>query len=145
MTTPESDDDRYERLREFLFAVFDRGSIDAVDEFCTESFRLHDADATATRAELKQNLQESSGVFEKSVDEVDGFACEQRAAAHFVRTYEQRGEYLGAKPDGQSATFTATLTCRFEGDRIDEMWVNNDDLGVLQQLGVVELPEETSE
>lgn len=145
MTVQGADDDRYERLEEFLYAMFDRGSIDAIDEFCTESFRLHEADTTATRTELKQNLRKSEGVFEKSVDLVDGFACENRAAAHFVRTYEQRGEYLGTEPAGQSATFTATLTCRFDGDRIDEMRVNNDDLGVLQQLGVVDLPEETSE
>lgn len=145
MTGTPTDDERYERLREFLYAMFDRESVEAVDEFCTESFRLHDADTTATRAELKRNLRESGEVFEKTVEDVDGFACGDRAAAHFVRTYEQRGEYLGTEPTGQSATFTATLTCRFDGDRIDEMRVNNDDLGVLQQLGVVDLPEEPSE
>jgi predicted ester cyclase len=142
MTAEPSDDDRYERLREFLYAMFDRESVGAVEEFCTESFRLHDADTTATRAELEQNLRESGAVFDKTVEEIDGFACGDRAAARFVRTYVQRGEYRGTEPAGQSATFTATLTCRFDGDAIDEMWVNNDDLGVLQQLGVVEVPKE---
>lgn len=137
--------ERYERLRAFLYEMFDRESVAAVDEYCTESFRLHDGGDTSTRSELKENLRDSGGVFAKRVDSVDGFAAGDWAAAHFVRTYEQREAYLGTEPDGQAATFTATLVCRFDGDRIDEMWVTNDDLSVLEQLGVVDPPGGDSE
>lgn len=133
-------DDRFATLRAFLCALFDRESIDAVDEFCTTSFRLHDGDDTATREALKENLRRSNSVFEKRIESIDGFSCDDRAAAHFVRTYTQRGEYLGSEPDGRAATFTATLICRFDGDLIDEMWVNNDDMGVLRQLDILEPP-----
>jgi predicted ester cyclase len=50
------------------------------------------------------------------------------------------GEYMGAKPTGKEVVATGMNLFRLAGGRIEEIWVESDDLGELQQLGVVTLP-----
>ncbi len=44
----------------------------------------------------------------------------------------------------KSATFTGITINRIAGDKIAEQWVNFDALGMMQQLGVVPAPGQTS-
>ena len=50
------------------------------------------------------------------------------------------GEYMGAKPTGKEVVATGMNLFRLVDDKIEELWVESDDLGELQQLGVVTLP-----
>jgi predicted ester cyclase len=50
------------------------------------------------------------------------------------------GKYLGAEPTGREVTSTGMNLFRLAGGRIAELWIESDDLGELQQLGVVTLP-----
>jgi steroid delta-isomerase-like uncharacterized protein len=47
------------------------------------------------------------------------------------------GEILGMPATGRSATITGAHFFRFEGGRIAETWTYPDNLGLLQQLGLV--------
>ncbi|MFC3959601.1 ester cyclase [Halovivax cerinus] len=142
MTGSSTGDERFDHLRAFLYAMFDEDGVPDLEAFCTDSFRLHDGDATATRDELAANLRESGDVFDKRVEDVHGFGCDDWAAARLVRTYEQHGTHLGVEQYGTAARFTATLMARFDGESIDELWVDNDALGLLQRLDIVDLPAE---
>jgi steroid delta-isomerase-like uncharacterized protein len=48
-----------------------------------------------------------------------------------------RGEFQGIPPTGKSVEVGAIIISRFADGRWAEDWVNNDDLGLLQQLGVI--------
>ncbi len=48
-----------------------------------------------------------------------------------------QGEYLGIPPTGKQVTWTVTAIYRIAGGKIAERWINVDDLGMMQQLGVV--------
>jgi predicted ester cyclase len=50
------------------------------------------------------------------------------------------GEYMGAKPTGKEVTATGMNLFRLADGKIAEVWVASDDLGELQQLGVITLP-----
>lgn len=50
------------------------------------------------------------------------------------------GGMMGMPPSGKALTFTGTTTVRMEDGKIAERWANVDELGLLQQLGVVPPP-----
>ncbi|MCF0051886.1 MULTISPECIES: ester cyclase [Dyadobacter] len=50
------------------------------------------------------------------------------------------GGVMGMPPSGKSITLTGTTTARMKDGKIAERWANVDELGLLQQLGVVPPP-----
>jgi predicted ester cyclase len=51
-----------------------------------------------------------------------------------------QGEFMGIPPTGKQFTATAIDIVRFAGGKAVEHWGNSDDLGMLQQLGVIPTP-----
>jgi steroid delta-isomerase-like uncharacterized protein len=51
------------------------------------------------------------------------------------------GEYMGVMPTGKEVVSTGMNLFRLADGKIAEVWVESDDLGELQQLGVVTLPQ----
>lgn len=50
-----------------------------------------------------------------------------------------KGEFMGMPPTGKQATWTETHTVRIVNGKIVEHWGNFDELGMLQQLGLLSL------
>jgi predicted ester cyclase len=48
-----------------------------------------------------------------------------------------RGEFFGIPPTGRSGTTTGIHIMRVAGGKIVEHWSNSDDLGLMQQLGIL--------
>src|SRR6266702_392651 len=55
-----------------------------------------------------------------------------------------QGELQGIAPTGKPMTVTGIETMRVSGGKIVEGWVEFDQLGMLQQLGVIPAPGQTS-
>lgn len=53
-----------------------------------------------------------------------------------------KGEFMSIPPTGKQATWTEIHLCRFADGKVVEHWANGDQLGMLQQLGVVPLAEQ---
>jgi predicted ester cyclase len=49
----------------------------------------------------------------------------------------QSGEFMGIPATGRRATWTETHICRIADGKLVEHWVNSDQLGMMQQLGVI--------
>ena len=58
----------------------------------------------------------------------------------WAATGTQEGELMGIPPTGRQVTLTGFDLFRIEGGRIVEMWQEADQLGMMQQLGVVPEP-----
>jgi predicted ester cyclase len=56
----------------------------------------------------------------------------------FAATHQ--GNFMGIAPTGKYVTVTAILINRNTNGKGIETWINGDDLGILQQLGVVHMP-----
>ena len=54
-----------------------------------------------------------------------------------------RGEFQGIPPSGKQVTMTGLTLLRIAGGKIVEHWVELDQLGLLQQLGVIPPAQET--
>ena len=52
----------------------------------------------------------------------------------------QRGEFFGIPPTGKRVTMSGIHIVRIAGGKIAEHWGINDDLGMMQQLGVIPAP-----
>jgi predicted ester cyclase len=55
-------------------------------------------------------------------------------AVHQTWTGTQTGVFQGVQPTGKRISFTSTAMLRVSGGKIAHAWVNEDDLGLMQQL-----------
>jgi predicted ester cyclase len=67
-------------------------------------------------------------------------AVGDRVATRFVAPGTQRGELMGIPPSGKPVTMTGMDLVRFANGKAVEHWGNGDDLGMMQQLGVIPPP-----
>ncbi len=51
-----------------------------------------------------------------------------------------KGDFLGMPATGKSATWTEMHIARFAGGKVVEHWASIDQLGMLQQLGIIPMP-----
>ena len=61
-------------------------------------------------------------------------------AVHWNATATHSGDGLGFAATRRPVTFSGMAIARFEGTKLVEGWNNFDQLGLLQQIGVVSLP-----
>lgn len=66
---------------------------------------------------------------------------EHEPVSRYTGTGTHEGEYEGIEPTGTEVQLSGMRFCRLEDGKLVEVWGQRDDLGLLAQLGVVELPE----
>jgi steroid delta-isomerase-like uncharacterized protein len=74
----------------------------------------------------------------------DQIAEGDRVATRATNRGTYRGELMGIPPTGKQFTVTGINIVRVSGGRIVEEWVNFDTLGMMQQLGVISQPGQTT-
>ena len=68
----------------------------------------------------------------------DMIAQEDRVAVRYtVRATHTGGAFFSISPTGKQVTVTGIFMARISGGKIVDKWGNQDDLGMLQQLGVI--------
>ena len=67
----------------------------------------------------------------------DMIAEENQVVVRYTGRGTHQGDLMGIAPTGMQATASAVLIVRIEDGKIVEDWLNLDQLGLLQQLGVV--------
>jgi predicted ester cyclase len=63
-----------------------------------------------------------------------------RVAQHLVAHGTMKGELLGMKPTGKSATWTETHVGRIVNGKFVDHWVDQDQMGMMTQLGLIPVP-----
>jgi len=132
-------------VRRFMDEVSDGGNVDLLDELCTADVVNH-----AARPGLQHGLESFKKLMRSIHDsQTDRRWTEQRYVAEdeLVIVYRVReGHWRAASfrgmptPDpGHIATELAHMF-RLEDGRIAEHWAVRDDLGMMQQLGVLPTP-----
>lgn len=125
------------------FEVFwNGGKLGAMEELLAQEAVLHDpvADVPVPIGKIAEKLAaaERSAFpdLEFRVEEVvsEGDKTAVRWTAH--GTHE--GVYMGVKGRGTAWQTSGMIMFRFADGKIDEMWLNMDDLGLRQQLGIVQ-------
>ncbi len=127
-------------IRRAYDELWNRRNIDVVDELATGDFLNHAAPPDRRRG--RQGLRDVVRMFEDAFPdfryEVEDVIAEgEKVAVRDVFRGTHQGNFMGIPATGNRVTMEAIHIFRFVDGRMAEHWVARDDLGMMQQLGVV--------
>jgi steroid delta-isomerase-like uncharacterized protein len=126
-----------------IFEVFNTGNMAVADEVIAADVVDHQAPPGIApgRAGFKQLITVFRNAFpDIQMTIVDLIADGDKVVARSTMRGTHRGEFMGIPPTGKQFTATSIDIVRFAGGKGVEHWGNSDDLGMLQQLGVIPTP-----
>jgi steroid delta-isomerase-like uncharacterized protein len=130
-------------LRQVYEAAFHQKNLDALDEVIASDSIDHNL-----TPEQPSGLEGAKQVFSSfhsafpdlQVNVEDMIAEGDKVVARLSVRGTHQGEFIGIAPTGNQVTFTGIDIVRIADGKIVERWGNFDDLGMMQQLGVMEQP-----
>jgi len=125
--------------------IWSKGNLAAIDELLAIDFvfNYHTAGAAPDRKGYKQTVTEMFGPLANVHSTTEGMVAEgDKVAVRWTwRGTHNKGEYMGVAPTGKEVTITGISILRIVGGKIVEEWGEMDNLGMMQQLGVIPPPE----
>ena len=127
--------------RRFLEEAFNAGNLDVIDELVDPGFVNYDV-ALPEPVRGVEGAKASITGYRDAFPDVHITVEEQIAEGEFVTTRwtaqgTHQGDLMGIAPTGKQATVTGITIDKIVDGRIVESRTNWDNLGLLQQLGVV--------
>lgn len=128
------------RLVQKHLEAFNTGDLTAFLELHTEDVVLHGASEDYEGLEGIEKYTQNMGTAfpDAEVTAEDLFATEDRVAARFTMIGTHEGPFHGAEPTGREVELSGISIFRVEDGKIAEWWLESDQFGALQQLGVIE-------
>lgn len=151
MTVTSTLEENKEVVRRYYEEAFNDRRIDLLDELIAEDVVNHDplSDETLTAEEARgfegfvRHVEVAHEAFpDATVTIEDVIAEDDEVAVRFTFEGTHEGRFGGVEPTGKRVSGTNIGFFRIEDGKIAERWLESDDLGLLQQLGVVEAPAE---
>jgi steroid delta-isomerase-like uncharacterized protein len=128
-------------IRRLYDEGFNKGRVELADEIIAADFVDQGAapGLPSTGPEsFKQTLQVFRTAFPDMHATIEDMIAEGDKVAMRCRWHGTHlGEFFGAPATGRSFTLTSTDVLRIERGKIAEHWGNEDDLGMLRQLGIL--------
>lgn len=124
------------------YDAFNQGNLAGFYELFTPDFVLHNASMTIQGLEAyKQWLSMYLAAFPDARLTVEDMIAEgDRVVVRQTFRGTHTGELMGIPPTGKQVSSTGIVITRAANGKAVEQWTNYDDLGLLQQLGVVPMP-----
>ena len=129
-------------IRRVFEEVYNQGNLDVVEELASRDFVAHSPteDVHGTDG-VKQFVTDLRTAFPDLHTTIEDLIAEgDRVVARFTATGTHTGPYKGIPPTGKHGKITGIDIERIVDGKSVECWTNTDDLGMLQQLGVVPMP-----
>ena len=123
--------------------VFNKHNPDAVDEIYAPDFVNHSAPPGMPndRAGLKALVGMNLGAFpDLKVTSDFQLAEGDKVVMRWTATGTHTGELMGIPATGKPVKMTGIAIVRFADGKIAELWMESDQMGMMQQLGVVPAP-----
>ena len=120
-----------------------RGSAQAVQEELAPNYVAHfpGSPGPLDAEGFKQLVNVFASGFPESYFDFDNeFAVEDKVVTRWTYRAVHSGEFQGLPPTGKQVAMTGITILHIAGGKIVEHWVELDQLGLLQQLGVVPPP-----
>ena len=113
-------------------------NLDAFDMYYAPDFLVHFPDGDQSREQYKGICQAYFTAFPDLKVSTNYLVAEgDKVVKVWTVNCTSKGEFLGIPPTGKPLQITGMEMFRLEGGKIAELWVNMDNLGMLQQLGVI--------
>ena len=130
-------------VRRVTDELFNKRSVDAVSDFFAPELIPHilPPGMSCDRDGFKQLVAALVGAFPDFHVTIDDMVAEgDKVVGRATATGTHKGEFFGIAPTGKHATWTEIFLWRISGDKVAEIWGEVDQLGLMQQLGVVAPP-----
>jgi steroid delta-isomerase-like uncharacterized protein len=130
-------------MRRAVEEVWNQGNVDILDELVASDFIIHAPQAEIHGREgAKQYLAMLRGGFPDIHFTIeDQFADGDRVVTRWAARGTHTGAFQGIPPTGKQVRLAGTDIDRIANGKVVECWASTDDLGLLQQLGVIPGPE----
>ena len=133
-------------IRRLMEEVFHRGNTSLVDELVAPDFVEHEElppGIPPGREAVKQLPTIFRSAFpDFKVTTNDVIAEGDKVAVRSTWSGTHKGEFMGIPPTGKGISFEVIDITRITGGKIVEHWGQMDNLGMMQQLGVIPAPGE---
>lgn len=130
--------------RRLLEEVYGQGKLEVIDELVASDFVGHGTAADGGdqgRDAYKQSVVEMRGAFpDLQLTVEDQIAEGDKVVTRWRARETHAGTFQGVPPTGKLGEISGTIIDRLADGKVVECWSNTDDLGLLQQLGVVPAP-----
>jgi steroid delta-isomerase-like uncharacterized protein len=127
-------------VRRFVEEVQSEGNIEAVDELCSPEFVNHSAPpGVPSNCEgIKQVMDMFRQAFPDSYFTVEDMVAEgDKVATRKIFYGTHQGEFMGIPPTGRQVSIGLIDIVRVADGKVVEHWSMGDNLGMMQQLGVI--------
>ena len=131
-------------VQNFVKEVWNKGNFDAVETYWATDYVDHNL-AVPNQAAGVAGARQVFMVFKSAFPDLrftieDTLVEEDKVVWRWTATGTNTGSMMGMPPMGKKVTITGTEIYRIAGGKIAERWGNFDQLGLLQQLGVIPAP-----
>jgi steroid delta-isomerase-like uncharacterized protein len=124
-------------VHRFSEAWMREGALDVVDEIMAADYVWHGSDLSGIEA-FKNNIVWWRTVFPDIHFVIEDMIAEgDRVAARYSCSGTHEADFAGVPATGKKVTWTAIVIFRYVDGKIAEMWVDQDALGRLQQIGAI--------
>ena len=129
------------------FGVFEQGNIELLDELLAPDYINH-SPATPDLPTGPEGVKAVVSMFRSAMPDLrvvieDMIAEGDKVATRYTLEGTHEGELFGVPPTGQRLSNKSITVERVSGGKIREHWRVSDELGMMQQLGVIPVPEQT--
>lgn len=129
-------------VRRAVEEVYNQGNLAVINELVASDFIIHSSSNDIQGPEAaKQYVAALRAAFPDihfTID--DQFANGDRVATRWTARATHTGAFQGIPPTGKQVRMTAINIDRIAGGKVVECWTNVDELGLLQQLGIMSAP-----
>ena len=130
-------------IRRQAYKAVNHKNLDALNEVIASDITSHSArPGQAPGLEgVKQLFSSMYSAFrDLHIDVEDMIAEGDKVVARVTGSGTHQGEFMGIAPTGNRIEFSAIDIARIAEGKIVEHWSNSDQLGIMQQLGVMKQP-----
>jgi steroid delta-isomerase-like uncharacterized protein len=125
-------------VRRYFDQVLNEKQHDLAEEFLTDNIELHGSGLAPGLDVVKQWLTMFAAAFPDGHQVIEDVVAEEdRVVARTTFNGTHQAEMQGIPATGNSVSIPSITIFRMENGKIAEGWLVNDNLGMMQQLGVV--------
>lgn len=131
-------------IRRLVEGVWTTGNLDAADDFLAPNMVDHAAQmggGLGDREGFKNQVRMFRTAFPDGHTRIDDMIAEgDKVVLRWTDGGTHRGEFMGIAPTGRPVSITGIDIYRIADGKIVEYWANEDELGLLRQLGAIPAP-----
>jgi predicted ester cyclase len=135
-------------VRRALEEIYAQGNLELADELVHPDFHDHEPahpEHSPGPASVKQTVESLHSTFRDLWFEIeDEIATGDKVVQRVVMSGRHAGPLMGREPTGRKFAVRHIYIWRIADGRIVDHWGSRDDLGLLAQLELIELPRTTS-